>query len=195
MTGDYLHVRRAPNGETEILHVSGVLDIRSVPILERAVAAEAEGAQTGVTCLDLRGLTFIDSTGARMLLRVHNAAQSRGQRLFFASPRRNVRVVLEILGLDQALQVGKTPNGNDSENRRVGGRVRGGGGWGDLTPADRQVAGLVAQGLTNRQVAERMFLSRHTVDFHLRQIFRKLGIKSRIELVRMTLAQAPEAER
>jgi DNA-binding CsgD family transcriptional regulator len=48
---------------------------------------------------------------------------------------------------------------------------------------------LVAEGLTNRQVAERMFLSRHTVDFHLRQVFRKLGINSRVELVAVALEQ------
>jgi len=47
--------------------------------------------------------------------------------------------------------------------------------------------GLVALGLTNRQVGERMFLSHHTIDFHLRQIFRKLQIESRVELTRMTI--------
>ena len=39
-------------------------------------------------------------------------------------------------------------------------------------------------GLTNRQVASRIFLSQHTVAFHLRKVFRKLGISSRLELVR-----------
>jgi DNA-binding NarL/FixJ family response regulator len=53
------------------------------------------------------------------------------------------------------------------------------------------VAGLVALGLTNRQVGERMFLSRHTIDFHLRQIFRKLQVESRVELTRMTIEQQP----
>jgi len=50
------------------------------------------------------------------------------------------------------------------------------------------VAGLVAEGLSNQQVATRMFLSRHTVDFHLRHIFRKLGIGSRVVLTRIALA-------
>jgi DNA-binding CsgD family transcriptional regulator len=59
-------------------------------------------------------------------------------------------------------------------------------GWSCLTPAERIVAGLVAEGLTNRDVAARLFLSRHTVDFHLRQIFRKLDIRSRVELARLT---------
>ena len=49
------------------------------------------------------------------------------------------------------------------------------------------MASLVAEGLTNLQIAERMFLSRHTVDFHLRQIFRKLEISTRVELTRLVL--------
>jgi hypothetical protein len=56
------------------------------------------------------------------------------------------------------------------------------------------VAALVAEGLSNQQVATRMFLSRHTVDFHLRHIFRKLGIASRVALTRITLCgEAPPA--
>jgi DNA-binding CsgD family transcriptional regulator len=55
-------------------------------------------------------------------------------------------------------------------------------GWESLTDTERRVSHLVSQGLTNSQTAERMFLSRHTIDFHLRQIFRKLSISSRVEL-------------
>jgi DNA-binding CsgD family transcriptional regulator len=55
-----------------------------------------------------------------------------------------------------------------------------------LTKTERAVMSLVAKGLTNQQVADRMFISRHTVAFHLRKIFRKLDIGSRIELVFFT---------
>jgi DNA-binding CsgD family transcriptional regulator len=58
-------------------------------------------------------------------------------------------------------------------------------GWGSLTESERGVADLVAEGLTNREVAARLFLSPHTVDAHLRHIFRKLGIESRVELARI----------
>ncbi|MGV9878557.1 helix-turn-helix transcriptional regulator [Streptomyces sp. NPDC003006] len=57
-------------------------------------------------------------------------------------------------------------------------------GWASLTDTERRVADLVAQGLTNRQVATQMFLSSHTVGFHLRQIYRKLRLRSRIDLAR-----------
>jgi CRP-like cAMP-binding protein len=54
--------------------------------------------------------------------------------------------------------------------------------WDLLTPAEQQVARLVADGLTNGKVAEELFLSRHTVESHLKHIFTKLGITSRVSL-------------
>lgn len=58
-------------------------------------------------------------------------------------------------------------------------------GWDSLTDTERRIADLVAQGLSNRQVASRVFLSTHTVAFHLRHIFWKLGITSRVQLARI----------
>lgn len=51
-----------------------------------------------------------------------------------------------------------------------------------LTPQQRQIARLVAEGATNREVAARLFLSRRTVEHHLRNIFTRLDIRSRAEL-------------
>jgi len=58
-------------------------------------------------------------------------------------------------------------------------------GWADLTDTQRTVAELVVDGLTNRDVGARLFLSPHTIDFHLRQIYRRLGVRSRVELARL----------
>ena len=58
-------------------------------------------------------------------------------------------------------------------------------GWGALTASELTVARLVAEGLTNREVAERLFVSPHTVNSHLRHVFLKLGISSRVELARV----------
>jgi DNA-binding CsgD family transcriptional regulator len=63
-------------------------------------------------------------------------------------------------------------------------------GWESLTEAEYSVTELVAGGLTNREVAARLFLSPHTVDSHLRHIFRKLDINSRVDLVRMVTARS-----
>jgi DNA-binding CsgD family transcriptional regulator len=57
----------------------------------------------------------------------------------------------------------------------------------DLTPQERQIAGLAAQGLSNRQIADRLFLSRHTVGYHLHKVYAKLGIVSRAELGQVDL--------
>jgi DNA-binding CsgD family transcriptional regulator len=58
-------------------------------------------------------------------------------------------------------------------------------GWAAMTDSELAVARLVALGLTNRDVAERLFVSPHTVNSHLRQIFAKLDIKSRVALTRL----------
>jgi DNA-binding CsgD family transcriptional regulator len=55
-------------------------------------------------------------------------------------------------------------------------------GWAGLTEAELSVVRLVARGLTNRETAEQLYLSVHTVGSHLRSAFNKLGINSRVEL-------------
>jgi DNA-binding CsgD family transcriptional regulator/tetratricopeptide (TPR) repeat protein len=68
-------------------------------------------------------------------------------------------------------------------------------GWESLTETEQNVADLVAEGLSNRDVAARMYVSVHTVAFYLRQIFRKLEIGSRVELARIVVKRAaPAAE-
>ena len=59
-----------------------------------------------------------------------------------------------------------------------------------LTAQQRQIAELAAAGLTNKQIAERLFLSPRTVGYHLYQIFPKLGVTSRAAL-RDALASLP----
>jgi DNA-binding NarL/FixJ family response regulator len=56
-----------------------------------------------------------------------------------------------------------------------------------LTAQELAVAGLVQQGLSNREVAAQLFLSPRTVDFHLRNVFTKTGVTSRVELAQRTL--------
>ncbi len=59
-----------------------------------------------------------------------------------------------------------------------------------LTPAERSVAGKVAEGLTSRQIAADLFLSPRTVDAHLSRIYRKLDINTRARLASLVTGQA-----
>lgn len=66
--------------------------------------------------------------------------------------------------------------------RGRGERKRPSSGWAALTPTEVQIVSLVAEGLTNPQIGERLFVSKRTVQGHLGRIFAKLGISSRSEL-------------
>lgn len=58
-------------------------------------------------------------------------------------------------------------------------------GWERLTDREKAVARLAAQAMTNQQIASRLGITTHTVNFHLRQIFSKLDIGSRVSLARV----------
>jgi DNA-binding CsgD family transcriptional regulator len=68
-------------------------------------------------------------------------------------------------------------------------------GWASLTDTELTVANLVTEGLTNRLIADRMFLSAHTVAFHLRHIFVKLDITSRVDLARLGAQRQRDASK
>ncbi|MGW0228141.1 helix-turn-helix transcriptional regulator [Actinopolymorpha singaporensis] len=62
-------------------------------------------------------------------------------------------------------------------------------GWDALTDTERRVASLVAEGRTNRDVAQTLSLSPNTIGTHLRSIFGKLGVNSRVQLTREVLSR------
>jgi DNA-binding CsgD family transcriptional regulator len=78
-------------------------------------------------------------------------------------------------GLGAALWAEKTR----AELARIGGRAPSSL---ELTPTEDRVAALVAAGSTNREAADALFVSIHTVEANLKRIYRKLGVRSRTEL-------------
>ncbi|QMV23545.1 winged helix-turn-helix transcriptional regulator [Streptomyces sp. SCUT-3] len=66
-------------------------------------------------------------------------------------------------------------------------------GWERLTEKQVAAAELAVEGMTNKEIAARLHLSPHTVNYHLRKIFRALSIRSRTELIRLVHAASPAA--
>jgi DNA-binding CsgD family transcriptional regulator len=66
--------------------------------------------------------------------------------------------------------------------RGRGERKRPSTGWGSLTPTELDVVRLVAEGIPNKDIATRLFVSPRTVQSHLRHVYNKLELTSRVQL-------------
>jgi DNA-binding CsgD family transcriptional regulator len=78
--------------------------------------------------------------------------------------------------------LGKEWHGRDERKRPSGG-------WASLTPVERDVVRLVSEGLANKDIAARLFVSPRTVQTHLTDVYTKLGLTSRVQL----LQEAPDS--
>jgi DNA-binding CsgD family transcriptional regulator len=76
--------------------------------------------------------------------------------------------------------------------RRVASTEKPTAGWAAMTKSELAVAELVANGHTNREIADRLFVSPHTVNTHLRHVFAKLQINSRVDLTRLATERNSE---
>ena len=71
--------------------------------------------------------------------------------------------------------------------RRRGERKRPSSGWASLTPTELDVVRLVKDGLGNKDIAARIFISHRTVQTHLTHVYTKLGLTSRVQLAQETV--------
>ncbi|MPZ28171.1 MAG: AAA family ATPase [Micromonosporaceae bacterium] len=76
--------------------------------------------------------------------------------------------------------------------RSRGPRRRPDSGWASLTPAERSVVGLAVRGLSNPEIAARLFMSRGTVKTHLGHVYAKLQVANRTELARVAASNAAD---
>jgi DNA-binding CsgD family transcriptional regulator len=98
-------------------------------------------------------------------------------------PLRRALSIFESLGAEPWMRRART------ELEASGEAVKRASGLSTLTTQERQVARIVATGATNREVAAALFVNPKTVEFHLGNIYRKLGIRSRTELANALLRQ------
>jgi DNA-binding CsgD family transcriptional regulator len=123
------------------------------------------------TCEDAAAvLASVGQTTAAQSLLVE--ALTRHEQLAATPWAARVRAALRHLGVRQGIR---------------GPRRRPATGWESLTETERVVAQLVAEGLTNREVSGRLYISPNTVNTHLRHLFQKLGVSSRAGLAAATV--------
>jgi DNA-binding CsgD family transcriptional regulator len=164
----------------------------------RALAAARNGLSrtTEVECVELLAGLAADLDSHEEAARLLGASSARRQAAGFVTPAilqpahdADVRRIVEAIGVERYRAL--TTEGAamtwtqtlDYATRGRGDRRRPSWGWESLTPTELAVVGLVTEGLSNQQVAERLFVTRRTVGTHLTHIFAKLGFTNRSELV------------
>lgn len=101
-TGFHAAVDRADG--TVSIRLQGELDMSTAPALGRNLT-EALDAMSHAISLDLSGLTFLDSTGIRVLMSAHRRAAGQGCAFILRSPQPSVLRVLKLTGIDQLLVI------------------------------------------------------------------------------------------
>jgi DNA-binding CsgD family transcriptional regulator len=174
----------------------------AIALAERRAILNPTVTSCAAAAAHARGIWF------ESVAELENAAElyRNGPRLLaYASALEDLGRVRVAAGGDTALAIGSfdealsitTRTGAEWDSARLRGRLRRLGvrrryvgserpktGWASLTDPEINVATLAAEGRTNRQIAEFLFISPHTVNTHLRHIFERLGINSRVQLTR-----------
>jgi DNA-binding CsgD family transcriptional regulator len=169
----------------------------ALPAGRRELAAEVTGALESLpaarelpaaagTALLCRGMLDGDEATLR---RAEERLRGCARPLEYARAAEAAGLLREAVRVYDELGASRDVARTDAALRRAGvrrgsrgGRKRPSTGWESLTPSEQRVAALVAEGLTNPQIAERLFLSRRTVETHVSHALTKLEMSSRVQL-------------
>jgi pimeloyl-ACP methyl ester carboxylesterase/DNA-binding CsgD family transcriptional regulator len=179
--------------------------VETAAALERASASPAMAAALveAVICTDVSSLLAEVAVPTLVIHRRGDPLITVEQGRYLAEHIPGAEYV-ELGGVDHVPWVGDTDavlEAIERFARRFGGERRAAGagpyprptrsatGWGSLTEAERRIALLVAEGLSNPAIAARLFVSRHTIESHLKHAYAKLGVSSRVELAALTLRE------
>ncbi|MEU4779203.1 helix-turn-helix transcriptional regulator [Micromonospora sp. NPDC023633] len=191
-------LRGAPTGSWQLLRVAAVLG-RSCQLAELAAMTGRNTAQMLPDLDALLDAGLLDWAGDDLAFRHELVwwavldALPPAVRQALRADRDRLRRRRAVTGAPRAADPAAEPATPADLRRRAGlrsapvareHRPDAGGAWESFSGVERAIARLVAEGMTNRQIATRVRLSPHTVNYHLRALFRRLGISSRAELVR-----------
>ena len=182
------------------LEVGDTKRARSVASLVEEAAAQSPVPTAEGAALRCRGLVEGDAT---TLLRSVNAYRNGPRPIERAAACEDAGVLLSRVGrltesiklFEEALDAYEEAHA-DRDVFRLQARLRGLGvhqgkrgtrpavrvGWASITPTEAKVITLVAEGKTNREIGDRLFISRRTAETHVSHVLAKLGLKSRVEL-------------
>jgi predicted ATPase/class 3 adenylate cyclase/DNA-binding CsgD family transcriptional regulator len=162
-------------------------------------AAELEAYLNIPDILECLGTLAAEAGSHREAARLFAAAESIGQRMgavrfkiYDAGYQAGAAALRDAMGekdFDSAWAEGAALSTEEAiayAQRGRGERKRPTSGWASLTPTERDVVRLVSDGLGNKDIATRLFVSPRTVQTHLTHVYTKLGLTSRVQLVQET---------
>jgi anti-anti-sigma factor len=170
--GAMVRLRSTVTNGVATIHIRGEVDLGNVEELGAGLhAAIAAGATSLI--FDCGELSFIDSSGLGVLIETSHEISERGGSVMIRNPSALVRRLLERTQLGESLPI-EAPELQP-----------------DLTARQREVLALLAQGASNAEIADSLFINTETVKSHLRNIFDKLGVKNRTQAARYASDHAP----
>ena len=185
--GDLDSARAHAERGMERARQSGMTGPRAAAGRAQALVALAEG--DAARAAELARAAAADAAAVGATLELARARLVAGRALVSADRDAGIAELHAAAAQADACAVPRLADEARRELRRAGVRVGRGGsrapgdaGLDALSPREREMAELVAEGLTNREIAARVFLSEKTVETHLTRVFQKLGVKSRAQV-------------